>query len=137
MRPLEEAQQHDEELEEFGTRPLQHSGCKSLHKMAKSKSRQSLKSRTRQVSEPNILPVNRFQEHWRSVTVTYVKEGLVSRYEQKCKKSRDNILKFSLSIQVDCTRSQKQIWNLDIIDSGSSDSGGTETAAGPYGVNPA
>ena len=65
-----------------------------------------------------------------------MKECLVSRYEQKSKKSRDNILKFSLSIQVDCTRSQKQIWNLDIIDSGSSDSGGTETAAGPYGVNP-
>ena len=65
-----------------------------------------------------------------------MKEGLVSRYEQESKKSRDNILKFSLSIQVDCTRSQKQIWNLDIIDSGSGDSGGTETDAGPHGVNP-
>ena len=39
-------------------------------------------------------------------------------------------------MQVNLTRSQKETWDLDSNDSESSDSGGTETAAGPNGVNP-
>ena len=39
-------------------------------------------------------------------------------------------------MQVNLTRSQKETWDLDSNDSGSSDSGGTETAAGPNGMNP-
>ena len=34
----------------------------------------------------------------KGVVVSFVKEGLVPRCRQKCKKSRDTILKFSLSM---------------------------------------
>ena len=46
--------------------------------------------------EPNTLMEDQFDEHWKDVIATFVKEGLESRCEQKCKKSRDPILKFSL-----------------------------------------
>ena len=42
--------------------------------------------------------IGTFEEHWRHVTVAFVKEGLESRCGQKIKKSRDSILKFSLSV---------------------------------------
>ena len=54
MRPPEEGTQHGEELGGLGTLPPQNYGCKSSHKTAKSKSRKSLESRIRQISEPNI-----------------------------------------------------------------------------------
>ena len=38
------------------------------------------------------------QRHWRDVTVTFAKEGLVSHCGQSCKKPRDTILKLSLSM---------------------------------------
>ena len=57
----------------FGTLPLQHCECLSLHKMAKSK---SMEPRTRQISEPSILTEDQFEEYWKSVIVTFVKEGV-------------------------------------------------------------
>ena len=68
----------------------------------------------------------------------YVREeGLQSRCEQKYKKARDNILKFSLSMmQLNLRRSQKHTWKSDSDDTGSSDSGGTETVAGPKWCKP-
>ena len=69
----------------------------------------------------NTLTEDRFEEHWSDVTVTFVKEGLESRCGQRCKKSRDPILKFSLSMMhTKLTRSQKRIWSLNSIDSKSS-----------------
>ena len=50
----------------------------------------------------------------KGVVVSFVKEGLVPRCRQKCKKSRDTILKFSLSMmQGNLTRCQKHIWTLE------------------------
>ena len=121
-RPLDEAKQYNEEPGEFGTLPLQHCGCKSSHKTAESKSRKSLEPRAWQISEPDILTEDQFEEHWKSVTVTFVKEGLESRCGQKCDKSRDHVLKFSLSVmQVNLTRSQKRKSSLNSIDDESSD----------------
>ena len=45
------------------------------------------------ILEPNILTEDQFDEHWRDVIATFVKEGLESRCEQKCKKSRNSVLK--------------------------------------------
>ena len=96
-----------------------------------------MESGTRQILEPNALTADQVEEHWRGAIVTFVKEGLDSRCGQKCKKSRDPILKFSLSMtHVKLSRSQKRKWSLDSIDGESSDRGGTETAEGPNGVNP-
>ena len=69
---------------------------------------------------------DQFEEHWRMVIVSLVKASPVSRCEQK----RDNILKFSYSMmKLKLPHCQKRTWNLDNNDSGSSDSGATETAA--------
>ena len=76
------------------------------HKTAKSKSRKSLEYRCRQTLEPNNLTADEVGGHWRGVAVTFVEEGLESRCGQKCKKSRDTILKFSLSMHVKLTLSQ-------------------------------
>ena len=57
--------------------------------MAKSTARKSLESRIRQTLEPNALVEDEFDEHWKDVIVTFVKEGVEARCEQKCKKSRD------------------------------------------------
>ena len=91
--------------------------------MAKPKSRTSLEPRARQISEPNILTADRFEEHWKCVIGTFVRAGLASRWEPKCKKSRENILKFSvLMMQLNSTRRQNMTWNLDNGDSECSDS---------------
>ena len=77
----------------------------------------------------------RFEEHWKSVIVTFVKAAPVSRCEQKCKTSRDNFMKFSfLMLQLNLTRSQNCTWILVKGDSESSDRGGIETAVEPNGV---
>ena len=44
--------------------------------MAKSKAQKSLGYRKRQTLEPNTLTEDQFDEHWRGITVTFVKEGL-------------------------------------------------------------
>ena len=62
-----------------------------------------------------------FDEHWKDVIVTFVKEGLEARCEQKCKKSRDPILMFSLlTMHAKLTRSQKRKWSLNSVDHESS-----------------
>ena len=84
--------------------------------------KKSLESRTRQILEPNTLTEDQFDEHWRDVSAAFVKEGLESLCEQKCKKSRDSILKFSLlTMHAKLTRSRKRKWILDSIDHESSD----------------
>ena len=109
MRPLDEARQFGEEPGGFGTLLLQHCWCKSSNKTAKSKSQKSLESPTRQILESNTLTEDQPDEHWRDVTATFVKEGLESRCGQKCEKSRDPILKFSLCMMhTKLTRSQKR-----------------------------
>ena len=73
-------------------------------------------------SEPSTLMEDQFDEHWRDVIVTFVKEGLESRCGQVCKKSQDLILKFSLlTIHVKLTRSQKRKRSRNSIDHESSD----------------
>ena len=51
--------------------------------------------RTQSILERNNLMEVRFKNCWRSAGVTFVKIGPELRCVQKCKKSRDNILKFS------------------------------------------
>ena len=73
-------------------------------------------------TELGTLKADQFEERWRGVTVTFVKDGQESRCVQKCKKSRDPILKFSLSMmQTKLTRSQNRTWSPDSIDGESSD----------------
>ena len=109
MRPLDETQQYREEPALFVTLLLQPCGHTTSRKIAKSKSRKSLESRTWQILEPNTSPEKQFDEYWRDVIVTSVKEGQESRCEQKCKKSRDPILKFSLlTMHAKLTRSQQK-----------------------------
>ena len=56
------------------------------------------------------------------VIATFVKEGLESRCEQKCEKSQNLILKFSLlTIHVKLTRSRKRKWSRNSIYHESSD----------------
>ena len=62
---------------------------KSSRKTAWSKSFKFLEPRTRLISELNILTEDQFDEHGGYVTAIFVTEGLESRCEQKCKKSRD------------------------------------------------
>ena len=107
---------------DIAERPLQPCGYKSSQKTSKSKSRISLEPRTRQISEPNILTKDQFEGHWKCVIVSFVKEGLESRCGQKCKKSRDPILKFSLSMMhAKLTRSQTRKWSQESFDDESSD----------------
>ena len=87
-----------------------------------SKSRTSLESRTRQISEPNTLTEDQSDEHWRGLIATFVKEGLESHCEQRCKRSRNPILKFSLfTMHVKLTLSRKRKWSRNSIDHESSD----------------
>ena len=71
-------------------------GCKSSQETAWSKSRKSLEYRNREILEPNASTEDNFEGHWGDVTATFVKEGLESRCQQKCKKSQIFILKFTL-----------------------------------------
>ena len=45
----------------------------------------SLKSRTRQILEANTLTADQFDEHWREVIVTFLKEGLESRFSRSAR----------------------------------------------------
>ena len=88
------------------------------HTQASSKSRKSLESRT----NPADLRTEHFDEHWRDVIAAFVKEGLESHCEQKCKNSRSPIQKFSLlTMQVKWTLSLKWKWSRNSIDLESSD----------------
>ena len=96
-------------------------GTKNSRKMALSKSRKSLETRTRQINEPNTLTEDKFDEHCRDVIATFVKEGLESRCKHKCKKSQ-NPLKFSLlTVHEKLTHSQQRKWSRNSIDHESSD----------------
>ena len=112
-------------------------GYKSSRKTASSNSRKSLESRTRQILEPNTLTEDQFDEHWRDVIATFVKEGLEPRCEQKCKKSRNPILKFSLlTVHVKLTLSRKRKWSRNSIDHESSDAVTLKQLRHQHGVNP-
>ena len=72
--------------------------------------------------EPNTLTEDQFDERWREVTVTFVKEEVESRCEQKCKKPRYLVLKFSLLVMhAKLTLSRKRKWSRNSIDYESSD----------------
>ena len=61
-------------------------------------------------------------KHWRDVIVTLEKKGLEVRCEQKCRKSRNPILKFPLiTMHVKLTLSRKRKWTRNSIDHESSD----------------
>ena len=56
---------------------------------------------------------------------TFVKASLVSRSEQECNKSSDNVLKFPFAMmQLNSTRSQSRTCKLNKGDRWSSDGGG-------------